>query len=156
MTAAHCAHLAQDPAAAHGPAQAQGLGKEPARALQSRARRQAEVRPLPGEVAALRRQALPAPEALPEMVEAQAVVQGPRLRPPKPTGRLPTEELRTSEPQQQEQLPREPPTSDPPQRLLPALLPMPKKLVKLLVPQQQELAQEPRPTTVKRVVCQRG
>ena len=84
---------------------------------------------MPGEVAAMRRQALPAPEALPEMVEAQAVVQGPRLRPPKPTGRLRIEEPRTSEPQQQEQLPRAPPpTSDLPRPTQPLVPPQsPKK-----------------------------
>lgn len=97
-TAAQRAHQVQDQAAAHDPAQAQGLGKEPARApaLQSRAHQQAAARPLPGEVAALPRQALPEPEALPEMAEAQAVVQGPRPRPPKPKDQLPTKEPRTS------------------------------------------------------------
>lgn len=126
----------QDQAAVHD--LEQGLEKEPARApaLQSRAHQQAEARPLPAEVAAQRRQALPATTALPERAAAPAVVQGPRPRPPKPKARLPTEEPRTSEPQQQEQLSRAPPTSDPPQRQLPALLPMPKKLVKLLGPQQ--------------------
>lgn len=156
-TAEQCAHQAQDPAAAHGPAQAQGLGKEPARApaLQSQGHPQrAGARPSPGEAAEPPRRARPAPKVLQEMAAVRAAVQGPRPRPPKPKERLRTEEPRTSEPQQQEQLPRAPPTSDPPQRQLPALLPMPKKLVKLLAPQQHELAQDSKPTTVKQVVRQ--
>lgn len=123
-----------DQAEAHDPERAQGLGKEPVRALalQSREHQQAEARPSPGEVAAQLRRALPATTGLRERAAAPAVVQGPRPQPPKPKARLPTEEPRTSEPQQQEQLPRAPPTSDPPQRQLPELLPMPRKLVKLL------------------------
>ncbi|MCV7022742.1 hypothetical protein H7I77_05160 [Mycolicibacterium novocastrense] len=131
-TAAQRAHQVQGPAEVHGPEQAQGQGKELARApaLQSQAHRQrVGARPSPGEAGEPPRRALPAPVGLQEVAAVRAVVQGPRLRPPKPTGRLRIEEPRTSEPQQQEQLPRAPPpTSDLPRPTQPLVPPQsPKK-----------------------------